>query len=296
MQFILDRGSIDSLGEKRTSFRFRDLTEGSWRGILVTGGGDVALAGDRLWLSEEPLSDTPFLLGRDRRGTTYVAWLVGRDFPLPESVNFRSITEVGAALPEDDSLLASQAVALGRWHARDRFCVQCGNRVAPIEAGWANQCTNCGHVDYPRTDPVVIVRVTDGNDRILLAHNTSWDRPMLSLPAGYVEAGETPRRAIERELCEEVGVAVHQFQYLGAQPWPGPRSLMLAFHANTVEETVRPVPDQVEIDYAEFFSREEYAAALEEETIFAPRPSSIAASMLTDWLGAPLHYPQRRRR
>ena len=143
---------------------------------------------------------------------------------------------------------------------------------------------------------MVIVRVTDGHDRILLAHNMTWDKPMLSLPAGYIEAGETPRRAIERELIEEVGVPVHKFQYLGAHPWPGPRSLMLAFHAETVNEVIQPIPDQIEIDYAGFYSRDEYVRQLREEKIFAPRSSSIAASMLTDWLGEPLHYPQGGRR
>ncbi len=290
---MLDRGDIDSLGEQRTSFEFRNLTPGSWRGLVVSGSGGVAMKGSKLWLTREALPMTPFLLGADGSGTVYVAWLAGSGVRLPAGVQFRPITEVGANLSDDDSFLASQAVALGRWHDRDRFCTRCGGRVEPIDAGWATRCTSCADVEYPRTDPVVIVRVTDGLDRILLAHNTAWDRPTLSLPAGFVEAGETPRRAVERELCEEVGVPVHKLQYLGAQPWPGPRSLMLAFHAQTVEDVAHPMPDQVEIDYAGFYTREEYLQQLTAEKIFAPRPSSIAASMLTDWLGAPLHYPQR---
>lgn len=289
---MLDRGNIDPLADARTGFRFRDLRPGSWRGVAVTGRGSIGLLDEKLWLFEEPCEGDPYLLGQDANGIIYLGWLAENTPCPPAAVRFAPLTETAPLLSDDEAMLAAQAVALARWHHRDKYCTRCGNRVDAIEAGWASKCESCGNVEYPRTDPVVIVRVTDGADRILLAHNTAWNRPMLSLPAGYIEAGETPRRAIERELMEEVRVAVRDPEYLGAQPWPGPRSLMLAFHAQTVHPEVDPVPDQVEIDYARFFDREEYYQALVEQRIFAPRSSSIAAAMLTDWLGAPLPYPQ----
>ncbi len=288
---MLDRGAIDSMGESRAEFRPADLTPGSWRSLVVTGRGEVAVQGDRLWTTRQLGSAEPYLLGRDPNGTIYLAQLWD-GAGLPAGVQFRPLIEMAATLGDNESFLAAQAVALGRWHDTDRYCVRCGHRVQSAEAGWASRCQHCGHVEYPRTDPVVIVRVTDGQDRVLLAHNAAWDRPMLSVPAGYIEAGETPRRAIERELWEEVSVPVQNFSYLGAQPWPGPRSLMLAFHAETIGDEVEPVPDRVEIDYARFFARDEYVAALQTGQILAPRPSSIAAAMLSDWLGAPLTYPQ----
>lgn len=294
LHLTLDRGDIDSLGEARANFRFHEQPPKRWRGVLVTGRGDVAVRGQRLWTTGEPPGGEPYLLGRDSSGQTYLAWMVEQECPLPAGVRFAPITDAATTLSDNESFLAAQAVALARWHDRDRFCSRCGSAVSPIEAGWASYCAGCENVEYPRTDPVVIVRVTDASDRVLLAHNAAWPAPTLSLPAGFIEAGETPRRAIARELWEEVSVAVTGFKYLGAQPWPSPRSLMLGFHAQTVEESPVPTPDRVEIDYAEFFSRERYRQMLREEKIFAPRASSIAASMLADWLGEPLFYPQGR--
>lgn len=288
----LDRGNIDSLGELRPTFQGRDLKQGGFRGLLVTGGGKVALAGGHLFKVTDKRPGEPYLLGADQTGLLYVAWTIPESEELPAGVNLVPITEAAFTLTDDESFLAAQAVALARWHSGDRFCTKCGARVHPVDAGWASVCSGCSNVNYPRTDPVVIVRVMDLGERILLAHNAAWPRPTLSLPAGYIEAGETPRRAIRRELLEEVSVDTRDFEYLGAQPWPGPHSLMLAFDARTVDPNPTPIPDRVEIDYAEFFSREEYSQLLRAEEIFAPRPSSIAASLLSNWLGEPLHYPQ----
>ena len=58
----------------------------------------------------------------------------------------------------------------------------------------------------PRTDPVVIVRVTDGADRLLLGRQARWPEGRFSLLAGYVEPGETLEEAVRREVLEESGV------------------------------------------------------------------------------------------
>ena len=64
-------------------------------------------------------------------------------------------------------------------------------------------------------DFVVIVAVTHQN-RILLVRQ--YRPPVaavtLELPAGHVEAGETPKQAARRELLEETGHAADRFQLL----------------------------------------------------------------------------------
>lgn len=201
-----------------------------------------------------------------------------------------SLLEVGADLRDDDSLIATQAVALAHWHQSTRFCTRCGDPLRSVESGWALQCQGCGALDYPRTDPAVIVRVTDALDRVLLAHNTAWERNRMSFPAGFVEAGESPERAARREVAEEVGIAIGQLEFIGAQPWPSPRSLMLAYSglAEGTESALVIRPDGIEIDGAWFFSRHRYADALRTGELRAPRPTSIAHAMLVDWFGGPL--------
>ncbi len=58
---------------------------------------------------------------------------------------------------------------------------------------------------FPRTDPVVIMLVTRGN-QLLLGRNAVWPEGMYSLLAGFVEPGETIEAAVRREVFEETGV------------------------------------------------------------------------------------------
>lgn len=269
----LDRGAIDSLAEWREDFRIP--TDAVTH--LVDSQGRIAVRGNRL-VAEA--GGGPWLLGRSADGIVHCARMSeGRD-------DFHTLRSVGALLDSDEAMLATQAVALGRWHAMDRFCAGCGNPVETIQAGWATRCTECERIEYPRTDPAVIVLVLDDNDRVLLAHNTLWNNAMMSLPAGFVEAGESPRRTVMRELKEEVNVDVCDVEYLAAQPWPAPRSLMLGFKART--HTAEPTPDGVEIDHARFFSRSEYRQALISGDVLAPGRAAIAYSILTAWYGEEL--------
>ena len=285
----LDRGNVESMGDQRAGFDFGALSEGSWRGYLVDRQARVAVedsfkpgAHAALYTAPSAVDPEPILLGRTGDGLVHVAWVVDEE---PSGAQFRPLIQVADQLSDDESLLAAQAVALARWHAQNRFCTRCGGVVESSEAGWANICTSCGAVEYPRTDPVVIVRITDDVDRLLLAHNTLWEPRRVSLLAGFVEAGESPRRAVQREVFEEVGLRVDGITYLGSQYWPGPRSLMLAFEAHPVGPDAQIAVDGEEIDEARFFTRAELTKALAEDEVRGPGPSSIAAAAISQWLG-----------
>ena len=47
---------------------------------------------------------------------------------------------------------------------------------------------------YPRTDPAVIVAITDPEDRLLMAHASYWSERRYSHLAGYVEPGRASSR------------------------------------------------------------------------------------------------------
>ena len=285
------------MGEARFDFDFAALAPGSWQGHLVDSQARVAVNGDALYsfgsdslsggggfsdfLADATDSAEPLLLGRTSDGLVHLAWGVEQR----PGVQFKRLIQVADRLSGDESLLGAQAVALARWHDQNRFCTRCGGRVRPSEAGWANECTGCGVTEYPRTDPVVIVRILDGQDRLLLAHNTAWEPGRVSLLAGFVEAGESPRRAVQREVFEEVGVRVCEARYLGSQYWPGPRSLMLAFEARSADANPEVVADEQEIAWAKFFSRQELGRALTQGEVRGPDPSSIAAVAISQWLG-----------
>ena len=104
--------------------------------------------------------------------------------------------------------------------------------------------------------------------------------------AGFVEAGESLEGTVEREIEEEVGVRVRDIAYLGSQPWPFPRSLMVGFAARADTGAVlRPRAGEIEeanwVDRATV--RRILAAGGEAEGFGLPGEVSIARRMIEGW-------------
>ena len=149
------------------------------------------------------------------------------------------------------------------------------------QAGHVRYCPACDRDRFPRTDPAIITAILDDADRLLLAHNTAWDVPRMSLVAGFVDAGESLEACVRREALEEVGVRLAEVRYVASQPWPFPRSLMLGFVARAEASDV--TVDGIEIDRAVFVTRDEYDAMLADGRLAMPTSVSIAASLIGLW-------------
>ena len=141
------------------------------------------------------------------------------------------LRRAGQLFDDVGAQLVSSAAALLNWHASARFSSVDGSPTKPVRAGWARVNPVTGHEEFPRIDPAVICLVHDGGDRAVLARQTVWPERMFSLLAGFVEAGESFETCVAREIREEIGLTVRDVRYLGSQPWPFPRSLMVGFHA-----------------------------------------------------------------
>ena len=185
----------------------------------------------------------------------------------------RLVREFGA----DQLELALTAIALANWRSTHRYCPRCGELLGLQHAGWVLECVACTHQVFPRTDPAVIVRVLDQDDRILLGANAAWEQNRYSLLAGFVEAGESLEQAVVREVREESGVAVSELRYLGSQAWPFPASLMLGFEARTDDPAA--TPDGEEIVELRWFDREQ----IQDPGVVLPGPGSIARHLIEQW-------------
>jgi ADP-ribose pyrophosphatase len=74
-------------------------------------------------------------------------------------------------------------------------------------------------IEHP---PSVVVVVTDGGELILVRqYRPGAELEVLELPAGSIEAGESPVEAADRELAEECGLAVGGWTEIG-QFWAAP--------------------------------------------------------------------------
>ncbi|WP_284262867.1 NAD(+) diphosphatase [Roseicyclus amphidinii] len=196
---------------------------------------------------------------------------------------FRELRAVMTQLSARDAELAATARALLNWHRSHGFCARCGAPTEIAEAGWQRRCGACGAHHFPRTDPVVIMLITRG-ERVLLGRSPGWPEGMFSLLAGFVEPGETIEAAVRREVLEETGVRVGAVDYLAAQPWPFPASLMMGCRGEAVSDEIEIDPEEIEA--ARWVSRSEML------TVFAgthpeirpARRGAIAHFLLEAWL------------
>ena len=243
-----------------------------------------------------PPADAPpgtrFLLGVDDAGVAYfgvMAAALGEDAVAPGDGEVRpaGLREAGPLLDDRDAGLLTHAVALANWHESHPHCPRCGALTEPLPAGHARVCPADGSEHFPRTDPAVIMLVTDGQGRCLLARNQRWPAKRVSILAGFVEPGESAEQAVVREVAEETGVAVGDVRYLGSQPWPMPQSLMLGFRARAASGQQISV-DAEEIAEARWFGREDLRAAIAAGDVLLPPPVSIAHRIIETWYGEPL--------
>ncbi|HZZ56163.1 MAG TPA: NAD(+) diphosphatase, partial [Trebonia sp.] len=185
--------------------------------------------------SAEAPEGTKFLLGVDTDDVAYfgvsVPGGVSRVRSGEDDVQPMSLRQVGALLSDRDAGLLTHAVALANWHDTHTHCPRDGTPTVPAPAGHLTTCPTDGSEHFPRLDPAVIMLVTDPDDRCLLARNALWPKGRMSVLAGFVEPGESAEHAVAREVFEEAAITVGHIRYLGSQPWPMPRSLMLGFQA-----------------------------------------------------------------
>jgi len=191
------------------------------------------------------------------------------------ALDLRSVATQGL-VPEREIGLLAQAKSLLSWHARHRFCANCGAPTAPTASGFRRDCAACGAQHFPRTDPVVIMLVTHG-DRCLLGRQARFPAGNYSCLAGFVEPGETVEDAVRRETFEEAGVRVGTVSYALSQPWPFPSSLMLGCVGEALGDAL--AIDRDELEDARWFHRDEVRLMLESahpQGLRVPPPVAIA--------------------
>jgi NAD+ diphosphatase len=296
---VLSRVGADRADQLRTDV---DAATAGWsdaallrvdsRNQVLVADGRVVLGAAKT-LGEKPPVDAVFL-GRIEGGRH--VWAIRGVLESPEDPNVEAevvnLRSLGPIFDDTSSQLVSSATALLNWHERARFSSVDGSPTKPARAGWSRINPVTGHEEFPRIDPAVICLVHDGGDRAVLARQAVWPERMFSLLAGFVEAGESFEVCVVREIREEIGLTVRDVRYLGSQPWPFPRSLMVGFHALADPGEEFSFNDG-EIAEAAWFTRDEVRAALaagdwssdSESKLLLPGSISIARVIIESWAG-----------
>ncbi len=293
-----DRNAIQGLMAKNTC-RVMVL----WQGKLLI---DFSKGTKIVWMQPNAeilahASDDPIFLGLqngaarfalDISGWTPNTQPVGPSFPdesrvhfpgLPDQFYFADLRSTMGELTNADAGDAATAKGIMEWHKIHKYCANCGAKSHVINAGWQRQCPECNRQHFPRTDPVVIMLVTHGND-VLIGRSHGWPEGMFSLLAGFMEPGETIFEAVRREVFEETGVRIGKVEYLNDQPWPFPSSLMIGCRAQALTKKI--ILDPVELESALWISREAVLASLDgsNPALLPARKGSIARFLLDRWL------------
>ena len=295
---LLSRSTVDREEALRDDEARQLELWGRGRVLVVDRTGRTPVRADGVTLADRPASafgerppEDAVLLG-EQDGLGY--WAVRIREP-DQDGSWQDLRALGVLLDDTSAGLFTTAVALSQWHARARFCARCGSATVRAKAGWATRCPGCDREEYPRTDPAVICLVHDrdgvNGQRVLVARQPMWPKGRYSVLAGFVEAGESLEACVAREVKEEVGVDVADIRYLGSQPWPFPRSLMIGFAASA-DSSAPVTPAEGEIEEAFWLDRADIRAALAAEDagrdhpLGLAGPPSIARRMLESWADA----------
>ena len=200
-----------------------------------------------------------------------------------QGARFADLRQLAGRLARHEGALLAFARAMVFWHSRHRFCGLCGSPTLSEEAGHMRRCTNpdCAAMHFPRTDPAVIMLVSDG-ERALLGRNKNFPPGMYSTLAGFVEPGESLEDAVAREVREETAIEVGGVHYHSSQPWPFPANIMLGFYAEATSSEI--TVDYSELEDASWFERAWLKSHIDDDSFRLPRRDSIARRLIGDWL------------
>ncbi|MFQ6028328.1 MAG: NAD(+) diphosphatase [Dehalococcoidia bacterium] len=281
----LDRGERERRDEEWLSRKSKDpaskILPVCSSNVLLTDGDSPELA----WLDWPDLErrgaeDNTLFLGL-LNGTAYFVVDLSQQASVAEQIEattshrFEDTRTAGESLGVQDAGILAQARAQVNWHGRHGFCSVCGHETVIRRGGQKRECLSCKSEHFPRTDPVIIMVVSDG-DRCLLGQSRGRlaAQNRYSALAGFVDHAESIEEAVAREVMEEAGIKVKNVRYHSSQPWPFPSSLMIGCHAEAATTDIKMDPE--EMTDVRWFDREEVLLALEEKSELLRLPGRIA--------------------
>lgn len=142
------------------------------------------------------------------------------------------------------------------------FCPRCGTKVSQAERFGRLRpvCPQCEWIYF--ADPkVAAAALVEQEGKVLLVRRANDPkRGLWTLPAGFVDAGEDPERAVERECLEETGLSVQVIGLVdvifGLEHAHGAH-ILIVYRASVLSGTLNPQDD---VDQVGFFKKDQLPA------------------------------------
>ncbi len=135
-----------------------------------------------------------------------------------------------------------------------KFCPRCGKdliraerygRIRPV-------CTHCGWIYFADPKVAAAVLVLRGGRVLLVRRVNPPYKGEWSLPAGFIDAGEDPGQAAERECLEETGLrvrAVKLLDVLSGREHPRGADFVLYYLGEVISGELQPGDDADAVDF-----------------------------------------------
>ena len=242
--------------------------------------GDILLTADgRIPEGQPPVEFQPWekVTRIENEGLTAHIYRLDRPVTDRNDLKMMGLRQTFGLLSAEMYQLAGKCAELVYWDQNSRYCGCCG---APMK--WhteiSKHCTECGKELWPQLQTAIIVRVTRGEE-VLLVHANNFRGNHYGLVAGFVETGESLEECVEREVWEETHLRVKNIRYFASQPWPYPAGLMVGFTAEY--ESGELQLQRSELGDGGWFRRDNMPEI--------PNRSSLARLLIDDWVA-----PSRR--
>ena len=134
------------------------------------------------------------------------------------------------------------------------FCPRCGHGLERRQLYGALRpvCPSCGRIHFFDPKVAVGVLIQDAGRLLLVKRGNDPQRGKWSVPAGFVDAGEDPARAAEREALEETGLQVRVSGLLDVYPRVGVTDgadILIVYHAQVAGGQLTPGDDAEAVGY-----------------------------------------------
>lgn len=140
-----------------------------------------------------------------------------------------------------------------------KFCPVCSSKLEIIKSTDEDRptCNSCGFVQYLNPAPAAGAVVFNGGRLLMVKRAHPPYVGKWTLPAGFMEWGESPEETAVRELKEETNLDVklrELFHVYSGSDDPRTRAIMVLYFADIEGGKLRPDDDALE---AKFFALEE---------------------------------------
>ncbi len=137
-----------------------------------------------------------------------------------------------------------------------RYCPYCATPLAPADDHGVMRptCAACGFIAYQNPTPAVGVILEKKGQIVLVRRRYQPGAGLWSLPAGFMEYGESPEQTAIRETLEETGLRIEtdrlQGAYRGGSEGKN-RVILLVYRARILGGRARPGDDADDLGWFE---------------------------------------------